>query len=51
MFIIAIIVLLITAFILALWSLKNLNQKPGIKAIKKSLDKNRVVFHSRASST
>jgi hypothetical protein len=50
MFIFAVIVIFIIAFVLALKSLKTLNEKPGIKAVKRSLDKDRVIYHSRSSS-
>ena len=50
MFIIAILIIFIVSFILALRSLRTLNEKPGIKAIKRSLDKNRVIYHARSSS-
>jgi hypothetical protein len=51
MFIFAIFILLIISFILALGSLKSINKKPGIKEIKKSLDKDRIIYHSRVSSS
>ena len=49
MFLIVIIILLIISFVLALKSMKGLNEKPGIKTVKRSLDKDRVIFHSRSS--
>jgi hypothetical protein len=51
MFIAIIIVILLISFVLALKSLRSLNEKPGIKEVKKSLDKDRVIYHSRASSS
>ena len=42
--------ILIVSFILALRSLKNLDEKPEIGDVKKSLDKSRVIFHSHSSS-
>lgn len=49
MFIIIVLILLLISFLLSLKSLKTLNEKPGIKDIKKSLDKHRVIFHSHSS--
>lgn len=46
MFWIIVILLLVLSFILALKSLKTLNEKPKIGHVKKSLDKNRVIYHS-----
>ncbi len=44
-----ILVILLISFILALYSLKSLNEKPGIKEIKKSLDKERVIYRGHSS--
>ena len=49
MFLIIVVILLLIAFLLALRSLKTLNEKPLIKHIKKNLDKNRIIFHSHSS--
>jgi hypothetical protein len=50
MFIFAIIIIFIISLILAFRSIRTLNEKPGIKAVKKSLDKDRVIYHSHSSS-
>lgn len=50
MFIQIVLVLFIISFLMALKSLRTVNEKPGIKHIKKSLDKDRVIFHSQSSS-
>lgn len=47
--IIIVIVLLIISFLLAIRSAVRLNEKPEISDVKKSLDKNRVIFHSHSS--
>ncbi|KKP81082.1 MAG: hypothetical protein UR81_C0007G0008 [Candidatus Levybacteria bacterium GW2011_GWB1_35_5] len=49
MIIAIILVILLISFILALYSLKSLNEKPGIKEIKKSLDKERVIYRGHSS--
>lgn len=49
MFIAAILLLLLISFLLSLKSLKTVNEKPGIKEVKKSLDKQRVIFHNHSS--
>jgi uncharacterized membrane protein len=49
MFILILVVLFIISFVLALKSAKNVNEKPAIKDVKRSLDKDRVIFHSRSS--
>lgn len=51
MFYIVVLIILIVSFILALKSAKNLNDKPAIKEVKKSLDKDRVIFQNHSSST
>lgn len=51
MFIFIVLALFIVSFVLALRSIKTVNEKPGIKDVKKSLDKNRVIFHSHSSSS
>lgn len=50
MFIQIVILLFIISFLLALRSLKFVNEKPEVGDVKKSLDKNRVIFHSHSSS-
>jgi hypothetical protein len=50
MFIAISISLLIVSFLLALRSLKTFNEKPDIKDVKKSLDKDRIIFQSHSSS-
>lgn len=50
MFIKIVIVLFIISFLMALRSLKTVNEKPGTGHVKKSLDKDRVIFHSHSSS-
>lgn len=50
MFIQIVVVLLIISFLWALKSVKTVNEKPEVKDVKKSLDKNRVIFHSHSSS-
>ncbi len=44
-----ILTILLISFILALYSLKSLNEKPGIKEVKKSLDKERVIYRGHSS--
>jgi hypothetical protein len=51
MFWLIVALLLVVSFLLALKSLKTLNEKPKIGFVKKSLDKDRVIYHSRASSS
>ena len=51
MFLTIVIILFIISFLLALKSLKTVNEKPEIKDVKKSLDKNRVIFHSENHSS
>lgn len=46
MFFIAIIIIFIISFLLALRSLKSLNEKPKMGHVKKSLDKHRVIYQS-----
>jgi hypothetical protein len=46
MFWIIVLLLFIVSFLLALRALKTLNEKPKIGLIKKSLDKDRVIYHS-----
>lgn len=50
MFINIIIMLFLISFLLAVRSLKTINEKPKIGHVKKSLDKDRVIFHSHSSS-
>lgn len=49
MFIQIVAVLFLISFLMALRALKNVNEKPKIKEVKKSLDKNRIIFHSKSS--
>ena len=49
MFIIIVLLLLIVSFILALRSVKTVNEKPEVKDVKKSLDKDRIIYHSQSS--
>ena len=49
MIIVIVLVILLISFLLALYSLKNLNEKPGIKDVKKSLDKERVIYRGYSS--
>lgn len=51
MFLAIVIILFIVSFLLALKSLKTVNEKPQIKDVKKSLDKNRVIFQSQNHSS
>ena len=51
MFYIVLFIILLISFLLALKSAKNLNEKPAIKEVKKSLDKDRVIFQNHSSST
>jgi hypothetical protein len=46
MFWIIVVSLFIVSLVLALKSVKTLNEKPKIGYVKKSLDKNRVIYHS-----
>jgi len=50
MFIQITIVLFIVSFLLALKSMRKINEKPEIESVKKSLDKNKVIFQSHSSS-
>lgn len=45
-----IVIIFIISLILALRSLKSLNEKPKISDVKKGLDKDRVISQSRSSS-
>lgn len=49
MFITIVLILLVVSFVLALRSLKTVNEKPEVKDVKKSLDKHRVIYHSQSS--
>ena len=49
MFIIIVLILLIVSFLLALRSVKTVNEKPEVKDVKKSLDKDRIIYHSQSS--
>lgn len=50
MFIFIVIILFVISFLLSLRSLKTFNEKPEIGDIKKSLDKDKIVFQSHSSS-
>lgn len=49
MFIQIVTVLFLISFLMALRSLKTVNEKPKIKEVKKSLDKNKIIYHSKSS--
>lgn len=49
MIVVIALIILFISFILALFSLKSLNEKPGIKDVKKSLDKERVIYRGHSS--
>jgi hypothetical protein len=51
MFWLIILLILVVSFLLALWSLKTLNEEPKIGLVKKSLDKSKIIYHSRTSSS
>ena len=51
MFYIVLLIILLVSFLLALKSARKLNEKPAIKEVKKSLDKDRVIFQNHSSST
>ncbi|MGA2911550.1 MAG: hypothetical protein ABSE17_02840 [Candidatus Levyibacteriota bacterium] len=51
MFWLIVLVLFIVSFLLALKSLQTLNEEPKIGFVKKSLDKSRIIYHSRTSSS
>ncbi|MEK7160088.1 MAG: hypothetical protein AAB702_01240 [Patescibacteria group bacterium] len=44
-----VVVLFIISFLMALKSLRTVNEKPKVNDVKKSLDKNRIIFHSKSS--
>ena len=50
MFYLVVLIILIISFLLALKSAKSVNEKPAIKEVKKSLDKDRVIFQNHPSS-
>lgn len=50
MFIFIVLIILATSFILALKSLKTVDEKPEVSDVKKSLDKNKVIFKSHSES-
>lgn len=50
MFISITIFILIISFLLSLKSLKTINEKPEVKHVKKSLDKDKIIFQSHSSS-
>lgn len=51
MFLQIIIVLVVISILLAVRSLTKINEKPGIKEVKKSLDKSRIIFWADHSSS
>jgi hypothetical protein len=51
MFLGIVVLLFIISFVLALRALKFLDEKPKMGHVKKSLDKNRVIYDSRTSSS
>lgn len=50
MFILIVILLFIVSLLLSFRSLKTLNDKPGVGEVKKSLDKDRIIFKGHSSS-
>lgn len=50
MFYFVIIIIFIISLILALRSVRRLGDKPSIRDVKKSLDKDRVIFKGHSSS-
>lgn len=50
MFIQIVLILFLISFLLALRSLKTVNEKPKVGHVKKSLDKDRVLYHSHSVS-
>lgn len=46
MFINITIILFLISFVLAVKSARKLNEKPSVKNVKRSLDKDRVIYHS-----
>lgn len=50
MFIFAVILIFIVSFILALRSVKTIGDKPKVTEVKKSIDKDRIVFQTHSSS-
>ena len=50
MFLTITLILLVISFILAVRSLKSVNEKPEVKDVKKSLDKHRIIYHSQSSN-
>lgn len=51
MFLAIVFLLIIISFLMALRALRSLNENPKMGHVKKSLDKNRVIYHSRTSSS
>lgn len=51
MFLGVILILLVVSFLLALRSTRTVNQKPEVKDVKRSLDKDRVIYHGHSSSS
>lgn len=45
-----VIILFLISFLMALRSLRTINEKPKVGDVKKSLDKNKIIFHSQSSS-
>jgi hypothetical protein len=50
MFIFAVLIIFIVSFLLAIKSMRTINEKPETRDVKKSLDKDRVIFQGHASS-
>ena len=51
MFWLIVLLLFVGSFLLALKSLMSLNEEPKIGYVKKSLDKSKIIYHSRTSSS
>lgn len=49
MFVGIVLIILVVSFLLALRSLKTINEKPKLKDVKRSLDKDRIIFKSHSS--
>lgn len=51
LFIQIVILLLVISFVLALWSLRGINNKPNVEHLRKKLNKGRIIFQSHKSSS
>lgn len=49
LFFAVLVLLLIVSILLAMRSLKKINERPQIEEVKKSLDKHRIIFHGHSS--